>query len=447
MNLFSQVWTREAVGYRQGELEGGDGVATMVVTLIGGPALLIGSELVTGRGLALGQILLVAPVAALLGAAVIGSSATMASQTGANSTWLLRPAFGIFGSRIISLFRLAMIAAWAVIGLQLAGSWVGSAATEVGMGGIGALIPLLLVGLLGLGMTAMGLVPAIKTLIRKPIFIASVFLVAVLAWRLMETAGGVAFGGEGSFWGGLQLAAEMAVVFVPFVESVARRLHDEEEAMSAFGVGYAVPATLMVVAGSILAFSLGGVSDLTGLGAATAGAAVAAAWVLIAEIDQVFSAFTAAGSEAVGVIPSLAPTVVGLAVSVGIVAAAVALPPVSISVAALLTAIVFPAVLISVSDFNFTRDRYYTEADIYGGGGIEGFMNVPGIVLWVIAVLVGQMLDPVGPDAWMDMIPELGPDWDIPWRLVAAVVAAATYVLFTRWHSRRATSVYDLRGV
>lgn len=447
MNLFSQVWTREAVGYRQGELEGGDGVATIVVTLIGGPALLIGSELVTGRGLALGQILLVAPVAALLGAAVVGSSATMAGQTGANSTWLLRPAFGVFGSRVISLFRLAMVAAWAVIGLQLAGGWVGSAATEMGMGGIGAAVPVLVVALLGLAMTAMGLVPAIRTLIRKPLFVGSVFLVAVLAWRLMESSAGIGFGGEGSFWQGLQLAAEMAVVFVPFVESVARRLHDQEEAMSSFGVGYAVPATLMMVAGAILAFELGGVSDLTGLGAATAGAAVAAAWVLIAEIDQAFSAFTAAGSEAVGIIPTVAPVVVGLVVAIGIVVAAVALPSLSISVAVLLTAIVFPAVLISVADFNFTRDRYYTEADIYGAGGIEGFLNAPGIVLWVVAVVVGQLLDPVGPDAWLDLFPDIGLDWDVPWRLVIAVVAAGTYVLFTRWHSQRSTSVYDLRGV
>lgn len=217
--------------------------------------------------------------------------------------------------------------------------------------------------------------------------------------------------------------------------------------MSSFGVGYAVPATLMVVAGGILAFELGGVSDLTGLGAATAGAAVAAAWVLIAEVDQAFSAFTAAGSEAVGIIPTVAPVVVGLVVAVAIVIAAVALPSLSISVAVLLTAIVFPAVVISVADFNFTRDRYYTEADIYGGGGIEGFLNVPGIVLWLLAVVVGQLLDPVGPDVWMDLFPDLGPDWDVPWRLVMAVVAAGTYVLFTRWHSQRSTSVYDLRGV
>lgn len=447
MSLFREVWSREAVGYRQGELEGGDGVATMVVTLIGGPALLIGSELVTGGGLALGQILLVAPVAALLGATLIGSSATMAAQTGANSTWLLRPAFGTFGSHVISLFRLAMVAVWAVIGLQLAGNWLDSAVTQAGIVSTGPVVPLVVVALLGIGMAAMGLVPTIKTFYRKPLFVGSVFLVAVLAWRLMETAGGVGFGGEGSFWSGLQMAAEMAVVFVPFVESVARRLNDQDEAMSSFGVGYAVPATLMMVAGAILAFELGGIADLTGLGAGTAGAAVAAAWVLIAEVDQAFSSFTAAGSEGAGVIPALAPAVVGLVVVVGIVIAAAVLPAVPLSVASLLTAVVFPAALISVADFNFTRDRYYTEADIYGSGGIEGFLNVPGIALWLIAVIVGQLLDPVGPQTWLEIVPDIGPDWDLPWRLIIAVVAAAGYVVVTRWHQQRATSVYELRGV
>lgn len=445
MNLFRDTWSREAVGYRQGELEGGDGVAATVTTLIGGPALIIGSTLVAVGSLTLGQILLAAPVAALLGAGLIGSSATMAAQTGANPSWLLRPAFGRLGAILVSLVRLLMVSAWAVIGLQFAGSWVDRSAAAGGLGPVGATVGIVVVAGLGLAMAALGLVPVVKRLIRKPLFVASVALVGVLAWRLMDIAGGVDFTGSGSFWEGLQLAVEMAVVFVPFVQTVARRLHDQDEAMSAFGVGYAVPATLMLAAGAVLTFELGGPADLTALGVGTAGAAIAAAWVLIAEVDQAFSSFTAAGADAVGLIPFGSAGVVGLLVAAAIVAGAAYLPEFPLESATLLTSLVFPAALISVADFSLTRDRYYTEADIYGRGG--GWLNLPGTGLWVVAVVVGQILDPLGPQQWLDLVPELALPWDLPWRLLIAVVAAGVYVTITRWSKKRSAAVYELRGV
>src|SRR5690554_1558085 len=126
-------WSRDAVGFRQGELEDGDGMAATVVALIGGPALVVGATLVTADSLTIGQVMLVAPVAALLGCFFAGSSARMAAQTGAPGTWILRPAFGRTGSVVVSVARLAMVALWAVVGLKYAGGWAEGAGDAYGL--------------------------------------------------------------------------------------------------------------------------------------------------------------------------------------------------------------------------------------------------------------------------------------------------------------------------
>ncbi|MGH8911418.1 MAG: hypothetical protein ACRDVD_02820, partial [Acidimicrobiia bacterium] len=254
-------------------------------------------------------------------------------------------------------------------------------------------------------------------------------------------------GAGGSFWAGLQRAVEMAAIFVPFVQTVARRLRDDEDAITSFGVGYTIPATLMVVAGAVFAHRLGGLGDLTGLDAGTAGVGLAAAWVVVAEIDQTFAAFLAAGSEATGIIGGLAPLVVGGSVSIGIVAAAILLPTLSLDLAALLAAVVFPAALIAAADYFLARDRHYSEAEIYGAAAGESSLNVVGVTTWLLAVILGQVLDPIGPERWTGMMPEAAAAGDLPWRLLMATVAAIAYVVLVRWREHRATAVYDLRGV
>ncbi len=447
MRSLGQAWSRDAVGFRQGELDDGDGVATMVVTLIGGPALIVGALLVTDDGLSVGQILLIAPVAALVGAALVGVSAAMAAQTGANSSWLLRPSFGRAGSLVVSVARLAMVAAWAVIGLQIAGDWTDSLLTDAGMSpapqmGIGV------VAVLGLVLVVLGLVTTIRIVIRKPLFILSVLLVAFVAWRVAAAGVPFAAGGDGSFWVGVQRAVEMAVIFIPFVQTVARRLHNDEDALTSFGVGYAIPATVMLIAGAIIAMRLGEFPfDLLGLEVGTTAVALAVAWVLVAEVDQAFSGFVAAGSESVGLL-RLGPTwVIGFLVVGLVVVGAIMMPDLPIEWAALLTAVVFPAALISAADFYFARDHHYTEADIYGRGDTEGFLNVMGMTCWILAVILGHILDPVGPAEWTSLIPRLELDMDLPWRLIMALLLAAFYVVFQIWQGRRAASVYELRGI
>ncbi|MGH8911993.1 MAG: hypothetical protein ACRDVD_05725, partial [Acidimicrobiia bacterium] len=145
LESIDRVWSRHPVGFRRGELDDGDGLATMVVTLIGGPALLVGAGLVTADGLSLFQVLLLAPVAAILGGAVVGASARMAASTGGTGTWLLRPSFGVYGSWGISVLRLAMVVTWAIVGLQSAGRWGLGVSTSVGLslGGTAVVIAIL----------------------------------------------------------------------------------------------------------------------------------------------------------------------------------------------------------------------------------------------------------------------------------------------------------------
>lgn len=447
MRPLGQTWSRDAVGFRQGELDDGDGVATMVVTLIGGPALVVGALLVSSDGLSIGQVLLVAPVAALLGAALVAVSAAMAAQTGANSTWLLRPPFGRAGSIVVSAVRLVMVATWAIVGVRLAGEWSASAIESAGTS-VQPVVGIGVVALLGLLLAWLGLVRTIRVVIRKPLFILSVALVAFVAWRVAST--GLAFptGGDGSFWVGVQRAVEMSVVFIPFVQTVARRLYNDEEAMTSFGVGYAIPATVMLIAGALLALRLGDFPfDLIGLEVGAAAFVIAAAWVLVAEIDQAFSAFVAAGSEAVGILRAGPTWMIGLVVAAAICTAALMVPELPLELAGLLTALVFPAALISAADFYFARDHYYTESDIYGSGETEGFLNVVGMACWLLAVALGQVLDPIGPSDWTEAVPAVDLEVDLPWRLIMAVLLAAFYIVFHAWRDRKVASVYELRGL
>lgn len=434
------------MAYRRGELEDGDGVAAMVVTTIGGPAVIVGAILLTSGDLDLGQVLLAAPIGALLGAVLVGSSAAMAAHTGANGNWLLRPAFGRGGSILVSLCRLAMVGLWAVVGLQIAGGWARASALEVGFGALSEDFWVGVLAAAGLLLVLVGLVRTVRVVIRRPLFITSVLLVAVAAWQLAGMEEQVIGSGAGSFWAGLQLTVEAAVVFLPFVEALARRLADDEAAMASIGVGYAVPATLMFAAGAFIASRLGGLDDLTGLGVSAAGMAVVVAWVLIAEVDQAFSAFVGAGAEAVGVLKRGPVWLIGLLAVAGVIAVAVAVPALPTSAALLASAVVFPAALISVFDFHLANDHHYSEADIYGG--TEGFARLTGLGCWLGAVIIGQLIDPVGPEEWVSLVPTtMLTGTDVPWRLIAALVAATAYLLIDRWSSTRRSAVYEVRGV
>lgn len=444
LDSLRQTWSRDAIGFRQGELEDGDGVATMTVTLIGGPALFVGAILVTVDGLSLGQVLLIAPIGALLGAGVVSSSAAMAAQTGANGAWLLRPSFGRSGSLLVSILRLMMVVLWAVIGLQLAAGWSQDAMTDLEVA-LPTRVAVVVLGVLGLLLAAAGLVQTIKTLIRKPLFISSVLLLGLFALRLASSGGGFAGGGSESFWQGVQRAVELSAVFVPFVESVARRLDNDEDAQSSFSVSYAIPATLMIAAGGVLAFRLGGIGEMIGIDAGTAAVVAVLAWVLIAEVDQAFSSFVAAGSEATGIVRVLPTWLIGLIPVVAVVVAAMLLPEMPTGWAALAAAIVFPAAVITAFDFHWVNDRYYAETDIYGSGGRS--FNVAGVGCWLGAVVLGQLLEPIGPEEWTGLVPNVLPEVDLPWRLIASLVAATAYLLITRWSGYRTTSVYEVRGV
>ena len=446
MESIGRIWSRDAVGYRRGEMDEGDGLAAIVVASIGGPALILGAALIQGGVLSLIQILLMAPVAAVVGGLLIGSSARMAASTGANGIWLLRPAFGLVGSWLLTLLRLIMVAAWAVLGLQMAGRWGAGALTAAGFGVGGPASVILVLAALAALALFLGPLFTIHYIVRRPLLWGSVALVAVAAWRL---APGGALSGEasGSFWSGAQTAIEMSAVFVPFTQAIARRLHDDGEAATTFGVGYTVPTTLMLVAGAIFAQRLSGLEDLTGLDVGTAGIALAIAWVVVAELDQAFSSFLATGSEASGVIGRLSPVLVGAVAVVAVGAAAVALPLVPLSWTLLLTSLVFPACLITVADFFLARDRHYSESEIYGAAAGDSLVNVVGVVTWLLTVILGHLLDPVGPERWMAMMPDVAVSADLPWRLLMAVVGGVAYVVLNRWRQRRRSAVYELRGV
>lgn len=444
----NQTWSRNAVGYRRGELEEGDGVATMVATTVGGPALIIGALLYTNDGLGIAQILLIAPIAAVLGGAIVGGSARMAASTGADGAWLSYPSLGRVGSWFMSWLRLAMIALWAAVGLRLVGEWGSEAMSAGGFSVTSPLVAMAVIAGLGVLMTYLGLVRTIKVVIRRPIFWLSVILIAVLGWRLASMGGVSLTGVSGPFWPGVQRAVEMSALFVPFVQQVARRLHNDEEAVAAFGVGYTIPVVLMLLAGAVFALRVGGLpSDLTSIAAGTNGVILAIGWLVVAEADQVFASLVAAGTEAIGIVPVVPPVVVGTLSTGGVLALAFVVSDPPLAWASLATALVFPAVVIAVADFYLVKGRYYAEAETYGATAGQSAFNLVGICMWILAVFFGQMLNPLGPQAYLDLLPSFSTSGDLPWRLVMALVGGIGYVVLSRWQARRQASVFELRGV
>lgn len=273
-------------------------------------------------------------------------------------------------------------------------------------------------------------------------------MVAVLGWELATQGIGVSGGGSGTIWPGMQRAVEMSAVFVPLFQTVGRRMQREEVALSSYGVSYVVTVTLMLVLGALLA-TLGG--DLGShqfiSQAGSLGLAATIAWVLVTEVDQVFMSLVAAGSEAAGIIPVVSPVAVGAVMAAGMVAASTVMEELPIELASLLTALVFPSVVIAAADFFVAKGRYYAEADTYGAHAGEARINLVGVGMWILAVVLGQVLSPVGPAWWVERLPATALSDVLPWRPLMAVVAGIGYVVLIRWRERRAARVFELRGV
>lgn len=440
-----QLWGRDPIGYRQGDLTASDGVAVAAVTMVGGPALVVGTVMVTLEGLGLLQILLVAPIVAILGGLMIGASARMAASTGASSVWLLRPSFGRIGSRLVAVLRLIMIGLWAGVVLSLVGDWGADAAIAWGLGLSSAVVILAVAGLAFL-MAIWGS-RTIMVAIRLPLFIASIAIVAVAAMFVVQEGAPPLPGGGGSIWPGLERGIEMAAVFVPFVQLVARRITDDQNAAFSFGVGYVIPATVTIVLGAVFASQLGGWPvELIAAAPGATGAMFAVAWVVVSEVDQVFAGFVAGGSEMAGIVPGVAEWLLGLTASVAIVGAALVMGDDAIHLASLVTAVVFPAIVIAIADFFFSSDRYYSESDLYGAEAGRGSWNLIGLLCWLGAVVVGQWIDSMEPLSSVAAVAVPG-IVDGPWRMVAALGAALVYLALTRRLERRGASVHELRGV
>ena len=390
-----------------------------------------------------------APLAALLGGAVAGTSARMAATTGAHGSWLLRPSFGVAGSRVVALVRLAVVVLWAIIGLQYAGEWLAESAAAAGMA-VGSWATPVAIGLLaavGFVLVAWGLVPTVRLLIRRPLFWGSVVLLGVVAWQVIDL-GRIDTGSTQGFWPGVQEATEMAVILVPFLQSVARRLRDDDEAHASFGVGYAVPVTLVLLMGAFIGSLAGGIpADLSVVAAGSVGAMIAIAWIVVAEVDQAFAAFTSGGAEATSIVARTPEWIAGAVVATGVVAVAAFGPTVNLTLGSLLAAIAFPAALISIADFYVAHRQYYSQSELFGAAGEARIVNVVGMASWVVVVMLGQAIDPVGPEAWMSLMPDVDLAEGLPWRLLMALLGATAYLVLLRWQEGRVGAVHELRGV
>lgn len=437
------LWGVDPVGYRQGNLSAAHAVASSGTALVGGPVLVVGAIGVLAGGVSVAQLLLIAPMAAILGGILVGGSARMAAATGAPPTALLRPIVGSVGSRMASLLRLGAVLCWASVVLLFAGRWAQGGLSQLGVS-LPLAVPVIVIALLGMGLT-LGGSWSIHNLIRRPLYVASIAVAMLAVFALFRGSTISGGSGDASIWPLLQIAVEICVIFVPFVQVLGRHLDDEAEATGAFGIGYVIPAAVGFVLGGLLG-AWAGVwpFELAAIEPATTGALFALIWVVVAEIDQVYAAFTAGGSEASGIAAKAPVWLVAVLLAGASTGLTLVNPTDLVAIAGLATAVVFPIVALSVADFFWVRGRFYSESELYAEAGVRQRGGWLGIVCWMAAVAAGQLVNP------SDLLgdPVIGGLAGGPWRLVATAAAVGLYVGVNRLLARRESSTESsLRGL
>ena len=119
-------WSVGPIGFRDARLDSSDFSSAMALFVAGIPSLLIGAEL-AGSGLGFGQLILAAPIGAILGAAIVGLLGRQAAASGAPGAYLARGPFGSLGGALFNLGRLALTLVWAALVIKIAAGWVETA--------------------------------------------------------------------------------------------------------------------------------------------------------------------------------------------------------------------------------------------------------------------------------------------------------------------------------
>jgi len=443
-------WTRGTFGYRDAQLEGADFTASLTLFVGGIPALLVGADL-AGRGIGFGQLILAAPIGALLGAAIAGLMGRKASASGAPSAYLSRPAFGSLGAIPLTLVRLVLTVAWGAVILSVAGEWLTAALATMGLT-VPSVVGPVLVAVLGTLLLSAGPAWMVHTFLRRRLFGISVIVVLVAAWRVLDGTSGEQ--GQPVIGGLLNSVDEvfgLALLWLAVGGDIGGYGHREEDTATGIGFGFAVASLVFVLGGASLAEKIGGFpADLTVLGAGILGGVIALVWVPLMESDG-FGGLAASGGFALeSLVPAIPPLILAVLAAIGSVVSAIVLPLEELREWAALASVLFaPGVGVILADAYVLRPGSYMSDHLFMWRGDYGLLNVAGVLSWVVGGIATLYIRPIGPAVIRDTITPLigGGLPGLPVLLIGVVGTGILYLGLGWVVLKRRAGVYRLRGV
>jgi purine-cytosine permease-like protein len=443
-------WTRGPFGYRDAQLEGADFTAALTLFVAGIPALLVGADL-AARGIGFGQLILAAPIGALLGAAIVGLMGRKASASGAPSVYLSRPSFGSLGAVPLTLVRLVLTLAWGAVILSVSGEWLTAALATMGISLPDVVGPALVAALGTLLLTA-GPAWMVHAFLRRRLFAIAIVVVLVAAWRVLDgTAGEQGQPVIGGFLNSVDEIFGLALLWLTVGGDIGGYGHREDDTATGIGFGFAVASLVFVLGGASIAARLGGFPvDLTVLSAGILGAVIALLWVPLMETDG-FGGLAASGGFALeSLVPGIPPLVLAVFAAAGSVVAAILVPLEDLRSWAALASVLFaPAVGVILSDAYILRPGSYMADHLYMWRGEYGLLNVAGVLSWVVGGLGALWIRPLGPPLVRDAItPFFGGGLPgLPVLLIGVVGTGILYLGLGWAVLRRRAGVHHLRGV
>jgi len=442
-------WTRGPFGYRDAQLESADFTAAMTLFVAGIPALLVGADL-AGAGIGFGQLVLAAPIGALIGALIAGLMGRKASASGAPSVYLARPAFGSLGAAVLTVVRFVLTVAWGAVILSVSGDWLQGAAASFGFA-LPEFAGPVLVAVLGTMLLTSGPAWMASMLLRRRLFWIGMVVVVVAGWRVLEgTTAGRGDAVIGGFLSSVDAVFGLAVLWLAVGGDIGGYGHREEETATGIGFGFAVASLVTVLGGAAFAARVGGFpTDLSVLGAGILGGAIALFWVLLMESDGIGGLAASGGFALESLVPGVPPLILAWLATGASVASAVLMSMEDLRSWALLASVLFaPGVGVILSDAYVLRRGSYMADHLYMWRGEYGLLNVAGVLCWVVGILVSVWVQPVGPLFVQDIIRDLTGEGfpGLPVLLIGLLTAGILYMGLGWLVLRRRAGTYRLRG-
>ena len=436
-------WAVGPIGFRDARLDSADLSSVMALFVAGIPALLVGAEL-AGAGLGFGQLIIAAPLGAIIGAGLIGLLGRQAAASGAPGAYLARAPFGSLGALVFNLLRLILTLGWAALVIQIASDWVESALLALNLEVPPYAIPgalALLAALFFLNGLAWTVV-----LVRRRLFWIVLALMLVVVWRVLEGSDPTeAVSGNQSFVGGLDGILALAVLWAAVGADVGGYGQREDDTATGLGFGFAIGALAFILAGAALGQRVGAdLSNMSGLGAGLIGSALLIRWVPLMEVDGT-GGLVAASAMSMQTVMEIIPTRFWLVISALAAGAGAAfLDQAILREAADLAAVaVGPAMAVIVVDAYLVRPGGYSSDDLFRWHGDYGFLNPAGLLAWIFGAGVALWLHREA----TELVPLVGSGPDgLPALLLGMVTAGLIFLVLGRLIVGGRSETYQMRS-